>query len=347
MANPRAEKIAELQARIEAAKAEIAQLKADEQAEKAEVEVGSALNLKDAAGGNQTTAIGLDGERGQDGSLLEAGSGMDLTGQNEGGKTNSLGLPMTREMTVDEKKLFDALVAGDEMTEELQTIANNMTEQDFEDTGIPIVAKSPLGYYDDGEWVSYFPKEDKKGDIAGSSADLGSGETGEHGSGMNISGVEVEEVEDDDASIRDVTDKRPMNIPGIDVDVDDEEMVIEKQIADPEDDKIQGEAAPEKEKDTDGRRKATEIENLRGEKPGWEMAEDANFWSVNEKDPYWKTEEGYEEAVNLYGDKPSWLKAKDVGTLVYNPSTGEYEEVEQEEFVDLSRKVDPKLKKYF
>ena len=28
-------------------------------------------------------------------------------------------------------------------------------------------------------------------------------------------------------------------------------------------------------------------------------------------------------------------------------STGEYEEVEQEEFVDLSRKVDPKLKKYF
>ena len=90
MANPRATKIAELQARIEAAKAEIAQLKADEQAEKAEVEVGSALNLKDAAGGNQTTAIGLDGERGQDGSLLEAGSGMDLTGQNEGGKRSYL-----------------------------------------------------------------------------------------------------------------------------------------------------------------------------------------------------------------------------------------------------------------
>jgi len=338
MAHPRDVRIAELQAQMEAAKAEIAQLKADEQTEIAEDK--KAMNLK-AAAGNETTAIGLDGERGQDGSLLEAGSGMDLTGQNEGGKTNSLGLPMTREMTVDEKKLFDALVAGDEMTEELQTIANNMTEQDFEDTGIPIVAKSPLGYYDDGEWVSYFPKEDKKGDIAGSSADLGSGETGEHGSGMNISGVEVEEVEDDDASIRDVTDKRPMNLPQIDVGESDVEEDVEEDV---DTSRVEeGRTADESEKDTDGRRKATEIENLRGEKAGWEMKEGTNFWSVNEKDPYWKTEEGYEEAVNLYGDKPSWLKAQDVGTLVYNPSTGEYEEVEQEEFVDLSPKKRPSL----
>jgi hypothetical protein len=72
----------------------------------------------------------------------------------------------------------------------------------------------------------------------------------------------------------------------------------------------------------------------RGEKPGYKKG-DSDYWSVNEKDDYWKTEEGYEEAMNLYGSKPSWLKAEDVGTLVYNPSTGEYEEVEQEEFVDL------------
>jgi len=73
------------------------------------------------------------------------------------------------------------------------------------------------------------------------------------------------------------------------------------------------------------------------------MAKDGNYWSVNEKDDYWKTEEGYEEAINLYGDKPSWLKAQDVGTLVYNPSTGEYEEVEEEEFVDLKPKKRPSL----
>jgi len=159
----------------------------------------------------------------------------------------------------------------------------------------------------------------------------------------NISGVELPLEEDDDASIRDVTDKRPMNLPGIDVGDGgvEEEMVTEKQIAEPE-------VADEPEKDTDGRRKATEIENLRGEKPGWEMADDANFWSVNEKDPYWKTQEGYNEAIDLYGKKPSFLKEKDIGTLVYNPSTGEYEEVEQEEFEDLSRPaVSSDIKKLF
>ena len=73
------------------------------------------------------------------------------------------------------------------------------------------------------------------------------------------------------------------------------------------------------------------------------MKEGTNFWSINEKDPYWKTQEGYDEAVDLYGKKPSFLKEKDVATLVYNPSTGEYEEVEQEEFEDLSPKKRPSL----
>jgi hypothetical protein len=159
----------------------------------------------------------------------------------------------------------------------------------------------------------------------------------ERGNAMNLSGVEIEEkVEEVKPKLSDVTDAQPMNIPGIDLSKDDdveEEIITDKQIARPEQ---EGRIADEPEKDTGGRRKATEIKNLRGEKAGWEMAEDSNFWSVNEKDPYWKTQEGYDEAVNLYGKKPSWLKEKDVATLVYNPSTGEYEEVEQEEFVDLS-----------
>ena len=233
MAHPRDVRIAELQAQMEAAKAEIAQLKADEQIEISEEK---ALNFK-AAAENKKTAIDLEGNRDSEGNLIR-------------------------------------------------------------------------------------------------------------GDAMNLSGVEVEEKEDK-GSIKDVTDKRPMNFAAaaseeeinnmstqemIDADIpvqeskvlevedDEEEIITEKQIAEPE---------------QEGRRKATEIENLRGEKPGWEMAKDGNYWSVNEKDDYWKTEEGYEEAINLYGDKPSWLKAQDVGTLVYNPSTGEYEEVEEEEFVDL------------
>ena len=303
MAHPRDVRIAELQAQMEAAKAEIAQLKADEQVEIAEDKF---LNFK-AAAQNKITALDLQGDRDSEGNLI-TGKARNISGVEIDRKEKDLE-PSISDVT--DKKPMDRKAAAE---------AGNISTEEMIEEGIDVIPATVL----DSQ-----VEDDTK--------------TRRH----NISGVELPLEEEDDASIRDVTDKRPMNIPGIDVDVDDEEMVIEKQIADPEDDKIQGEVAPEKEKDTDGRRKATEIENLRGEKPGWSMADDANFWSVNEKDPYWKTEEGYEEAVNLYGDKPSWLKAQDVGTLVYNPSTGEYEEVEQEEFVDLSRKIDPKLKKYF
>ena len=84
-----------------------------------------------------------------------------------------------------------------------------------------------------------------------------------------------------------------------------------------------------------GRRKPVEIKNLRGQKPGWKIAEGSNFWSVDETDPYWKTQEGYNEGVDLYGMKPSFIKAKDVATLVYNPTTGEYDSTKKEEFVNL------------
>ena len=85
-------------------------------------------------------------------------------------------------------------------------------------------------------------------------------------------------------------------------------------------------------KDTGGRRKPAKIENLRGEKAGWEMAEGSNFWSVNEKDPYWQTKEGYKEAVDLYGTKPAWVKEP---SLEYNPKTGEYDPIVKEEFAEI------------
>jgi hypothetical protein len=48
------------------------------------------------------------------------------------------------------------------------------------------------------------------------------------------------------------------------------------------------------------------IEPPPSEKPGYMMAEGSNFWSVNTDDPYWDTEEGYQEAINLYGESPAW-----------------------------------------
>jgi len=85
-------------------------------------------------------------------------------------------------------------------------------------------------------------------------------------------------------------------------------------------------------KDSGGRRKPVKMENLRGEKAGWKMVEGSNFWSVDEKDPYWQTKEGYKEAMDLYGTKPSYVKEP---SLEYNPKTGEYDPIEKEEFVDL------------
>ena len=85
----------------------------------------------------------------------------------------------------------------------------------------------------------------------------------------------------------------------------------------------------------EGRRKPVKMENLRGEKPGWKMAEGTNWWSVNEKDPYWQTKEGHKEAMNLYGTKPGWVKEP---SLEYNPKTGEYDPIEKEEFVEIKPK---------
>jgi len=82
----------------------------------------------------------------------------------------------------------------------------------------------------------------------------------------------------------------------------------------------------------EGRRKPVKIENLRGAKPGWKIAEGSNFWNVDEKDPYWQTKEGHKEAMNLYGTKPGWVKEP---SLEYNPKTGEYEKIEKEKFVDI------------
>ena len=71
MAHPRDERIAELKAEIEAAKAEIAQLKADEQTEIAEDK--KAMNLK-AAAENKKTAINLQGNRDAEGNLIPDGT---------------------------------------------------------------------------------------------------------------------------------------------------------------------------------------------------------------------------------------------------------------------------------
>ena len=64
--------------------------------------------------------------------------------------------------------------------------------------------------------------------------------------------------------------------------------------------------------------------------------------SVNEKDDFWKTQEGYDKAIEMYGDKPAWVKEP---TMVYNPLENKYDEIKEEdkeEFEDLGMSADIK-----
>ena len=60
--------------------------------------------------------------------------------------------------------------------------------------------------------------------------------------------------------------------------------------------------------------------------------------SVDEKDDFWKTQEGQNKAMEMYGMKPAWLP--DEPTMVWNPVEQKYEEIKDEDkddFVDFSQ----------
>ena len=65
---------------------------------------------------------------------------------------------------------------------------------------------------------------------------------------------------------------------------------------------------------------------------GFETSE-GGIMSVDEKDDYWKTQEGYDKALEMYGRKPAWVKEP---TLQWNPEEQKYEKIKEEEFEDLS-----------
>lgn len=75
---------------------------------------------------------------------------------------------------------------------------------------------------------------------------------------------------------------------------------------------------------------------------GFELDKDGGFSSVNSKDDFWKTQEGYDKAMEMYGEKPSWVKEP---TMIFNPETQEYEKIKEEDkeqFEDLGMSADIK-----
>tara|TARA_R100000951_G_scaffold76083_1_gene64147 strand:+ start:694 stop:1713 length:1020 start_codon:yes stop_codon:yes gene_type:complete len=338
MAHPRDVRIAELKAQIESAKAEIKQLEADVQAEVAEDSQldGTLMNRNTDAAiaayeadkknnellvDTKSTGLGLDGNRNDQGDFIEAQT--------------------YREMTADEQKLYDAIMADDwdgTLTDELQLIANGMSDDDFIDTGIPFVQKKVFTIDDteDGKGKGMNFKaaaEDTEPKMAEK----------EKGSGMDLTGQNEKDIDlitEKQIADPDLGSMGEPEYGKTHVMPDGEVMLDEDMRTDEESGKMRHGGVDAEE----GRNKPEES-NARGEKAGWSMEEGSNMWSVDEKDPYWKTQEGFDEAMDLYGKKPSWVKEP---TLIWNPETQEYEEVEPEEFEDLSRpSISADIKKLF
>jgi hypothetical protein len=220
MAHPRDVRIAELKAQIESAKAEIAQLQAAEQTEKAEVETGKAMNFKAAASDDR----GLTGNRDADGNFVPE---------------NVDGAPM------------------------------NFKEAAGEESDKPLEIKIKG---DPDNWID----TDKRTDAESAK--------------RKFKGVQpVESVTRDDGS--------ELELDG-------------------------------------GRAYGEEVEP--SEKSDGFKADDGGNMSVDDKDDFWKTQEGFDKAMEMYGSQPAWVKEP---TMVWNLEEQKYEEIKDEdkdEFEDLS-----------
>jgi len=254
----RAERIAELQAMIESAKAEIKQIQADEQAEKAETETGKAMNFKAAASSDR----GLTGNRDADGNFVPentSGKPMDLKPDlGEDGVSTA-----TRKRTAEEEEIYKALMEGKELTDEQYEITNQMSIEDFEATGIPLVGKKIF--------------------------------------------TESEE------------------------DVDPQDFMKGK----PPEEMSEGEPRHMGIDQEEGRAYAKNVEPSK-KSDGFKADEGGNM-SVDEKDDFWKTQEGYNKAMEMYGQKPAFVP--DEPTMIWNPEEQKYEKIkdeDKEEFEDLS-----------
>jgi len=283
MAHPRDVRIAELKAQIEAAKAEIAQIQADAQTEKAEDSFVEGFTDVKSSIAEWWDNRGLDGNRDADGTLITAkDQEARLDAQKEAGKIREdeiykemypeegvVKVPeipdeeSTRERTKEEEEIYQALLEGKELTDEQYEITNQMSIEDFEATGIPFV--------------------DKK-------------------------------VFTEDADIE--GDERP-------------------------------DAYSEKQKFIGINREQGRAFAAQDDLPERSMGfkDKEGYMSVDEKDDFWKTQEGYDKAIEMYGSKPAWVKEP---TLIWNPVEQKYEEIEEEEFEDLSRPaISADIKKLF
>lgn len=266
--NPNEEKLKQLQAEIEAKKAEIAEIKAVDQKAKAEEMASTEPTAEQMA---LLSGIGLQGNRGADGSMVtekpvdinEVIAGINLKeGMNKGRKIIELG-KATDILGITRKELI--------MSPEFQAVYGNA----YDDIVDPMEVKIDL----DQDAMT-----EEEIDAA---ADKKIQET----------------MYDIDGNYR-----------------KDAKSAMMTDMGNPDQD----------------RRMAME-DDIEDRSMGFKADEGGNM-SVDEKDDFWKTQEGYNKAMEMYGTKPSFVP--DEPTLVFNPVTQEYEEIkdeDKEEFVDFSQ----------
>ena len=322
MAHPRDVRIAELKAQIEAAKAEIAQIQADAQTEKAEDSFVEGFTDVKSSIAEWWDNRGLDGNRDADGTLITAkDQEARLDAQKEAGK-------------IREDEIYKEMYPEEGVLEVPITKSNEEMDAQYmeEIKALDLKPNTPANEAHNKKVLHQMAENWSMGSF-GNTPDGDEMLMPERK--LVINSPEFQEIYGDAYD----SIAAPLEVT-ITKGADEE---TTKGLPSSQEDDIEGDERTDAESEKmrhggidreEGRTKPVESD-ARSEKPGWETKEGSNTWSINEKDDYWKTEEGYEEAINLYGDKPGWLKAEDVGTLVYNPSTGEYEEVEQEEFEDL------------
>jgi len=185
----------------------------------------------------------------------------------------------------------------------------------------------------------------KRGSFAGSSADLATGKvSGEKGDAMALAraagNIPTEEMIEEGIPVHPATVQQ----------VEEDDMITDKQIADPEDDieaDRRTDAYSEEQKFMGIDREQGRAMAMQDDLPDRSMGfkDKDGYMSVDEKDDFWKTQEGYDKAIEMYGSKPAWVKEP---TLIWNPVEQKYEEIEDEEFEDLSRPaVSSDIKKLF
>jgi hypothetical protein len=358
MANPRVTRIAELKAQIESAKAEIAQIQADVQADKAEnsfiegfndtksiiTELGQGADTTarvDNADGNlqtrntddaiaayeadkknnellvdtKSSGLGLDGNRNDQGDFVEADSPLEININ----KSNE-------EMKVD-------------FMEQAKKLGLKPNTPENHDHNKNII----YNFAEDWSVLEYFPEKIWDDELDKSV------ETGNELSSPDIKAmIEMDWFQE---AFGDEYDSIIGSALEIDINRIQGELPPEEKISSPEDDLDKDErtdAYSEKQKfmgiDREQGRAMAMQDNLPERSMGFK-ADDGGNMSVDEKDDFWKTQEGYDKALEMYGSKPAWVKEP---TMQWNPSEQKYEEVEEEEFEDLSRpSISADIKKLF